>query len=296
MAEYLTSIGKSVRIINYSPLPAQYEFFRPLANFEQYNPAVHDEAISSADAVMIIDTNEFDRLRAMGDRVKRLAKKVIILDHHETPPTHGDVMALIDKESAASGELVYDFIASAMPDFGGSISKPGATGMYTAIMTDTGSFRFPRSDAELHEKVAALLRRGADPVAIYEETYNQSKPSRIHLLGGALSSITLHEQGALGIMTITQAMIKAAGASEEEVDGFIQQVMSLAGVTLGVLILELPEGVKLSFRSKGNVSASELAREFNGNGHKNAAGARVKTISVDEARKQILERAKKILK
>ena len=160
-------------------------------------------------------------------------------------------------------------------------------------MTDTGSFRFPRVDAETHRIIAHLIECGADPVQIYHQVYEQWSAGGIQLLGDALASLKTEFNGKLAHITITQDNLKRTGTTEVETDNFTIYPMNVAGVVAGIFFLELHDGVKMSFRSKGDIPINELAKEFGGNGHKNAAGARLHNCSLADIRTQVLQAASK---
>jgi phosphoesterase RecJ-like protein len=173
------------------------------------------------------------------------------------------------------------------------IDEKIAIGIYTAIMTDTGSFRFPRTDSETHRIIAELLDVGVDPTFIYEKVYEQSSIGRIKLLGRCLSELETRYEGRLGFIVVTQKMLNDYGVKEWETDGFVQTILSVKGIKIAIFVLELKDGIKLSFRSKGDIPINELAKEFGGNGHKNAAGARLYNVTVGEILPKILESAEK---
>jgi phosphoesterase RecJ-like protein len=168
-----------------------------------------------------------------------------------------------------------------------------AQALYCAIMTDTGSFRFPRVDAETHRIVAHLIECGADPVEIYHNVYEQWSPGRIQLLGDALASLQTAYGGKLAHITITQRDLERTGTTEVDTDNFTVHPMSVSGVVAGIFFLELKDGVKISFRSKGDIPINELAKEFGGNGHKNAAGARLYNCTLAETKARVVQAAAK---
>jgi phosphoesterase RecJ-like protein len=147
--------------------------------------------------------------------------------------------------------------------------------LYVGIMTDTGSFRFPRTDSDTFRMSAELIDLGADPVITYNEIYNSAKASRVLLIGKCLSSLKFYFDDRLATQVIFQNDLKETGSIEEEVDGFVQFPLQVATVEFSIFILELKEGWKVSFRSKGNKSAAEVSKKFGGNGHFHAAGARI---------------------
>jgi phosphoesterase RecJ-like protein len=177
-----------------------------------------------------------------------------------------------------------------------SISAPIAQALFCAIMTDTGSFRYPRVDPETFRICAHLIDCGADPVGIYHEVYEQWTPGRMELLGEALASLQTDFDGKLAYITITQDILKKTGTTEVDTDNFTTHPMSVKGVVAGILFLELGNGVKISFRSKGDIPINELAKEFGGNGHKNAAGARLYDVSLQQVQERVLKAAGKYVR
>ena len=288
---FLEKLGKSAVVINVSETPGNYKFLDPENRFLIFDEQNFDqiEKILNSDVIFICDMNQSCRLKTMEKYVLQSKAIKIIIDHHLEAQDFADYY-LIDVDAPASGEIVYKLIKS----FDGfEIDKKIATGIYTAIMTDTGSFRFPRTDSETHRIVADLLDAGADPVEIYDKVYEQSSLGRIKLLGKCLSELETRYDGRLGYIVVTQDMLKNYGVEEWETDGFVQSILKIAGVRVAIFILELKDGIKLSFRSKGEIPINELAKEFGGNGHKNAAGARLYNITLDEVINQVIQKAEK---
>ncbi|CUT02482.1 phosphoesterase RecJ domain-containing protein [Candidatus Kryptonium thompsonii] len=288
---FLEKLGKSAVVINVSETPGNYKILYPENRFLIFYEQNFDqiEKILNTDVIFICDMNQSSRLKTMEKYVLQSKAIKIIIDHHLEAQDFADYY-LIDVDAPASGEIVYKLIKS----FDGfEIDKKIATGIYTAIMTDTGSFRFPRTDSETHRIVADLLDAGADPVEIYDKVYEQSSLGRIKLLGKCLSELETRYDGRLGYIVVTQDMLKNYGVEEWETDGFVQSILKIAGVRVAIFILELKDGIKLSFRSKGEIPINELAKEFGGNGHKNAAGARLYNITLDEVINQVIQKAEK---
>ncbi|MFN3133992.1 MAG: DHH family phosphoesterase [Candidatus Kryptonium sp.] len=288
---FLERLGKAAVVINVSETPGNYKFLDPENRFLIFDEQNFEqiEKILNADVIFICDMNQSNRLKTMEKYVLRSKAIKIIIDHHLETQDFADYY-LIDVDAPASGEIVYKLIKS-FDNF--KIDERIAIGIYTAIMTDTGSFRFPRTDSETHRIVAELLDAGADPVEIYDKVYEQSSLGKIKLLGRCLSELETRYDGKLGYIVVTQGMLKDYGVEEWETDGFVQSILKVAGVRVAVFILELKDGVKLSFRSKGGIPINELAKEFGGNGHKNAAGARLYNITLDEVIKQVIQKAEK---
>ncbi|MBS1903083.1 MAG: bifunctional oligoribonuclease/PAP phosphatase NrnA [Bacteroidetes bacterium] len=288
LAEWLLSIGKSVRIFNHSPIPENYKFLdaeRPL--IEIFDESKHRNIVLEADVFALLDTNDPDRSKSLSSLLVEHPNTVLI-DHHLEPKEFAKAR-FIDTDATSTGEMIYRLVSDSMNTLGGSITPKSAQGLYVAIMTDTGSFRFPRTDSDILRISADLLDRGADPVRSYNETYNTARVARIKLIGKCLSSLELFFDERLATQVITQADLTEAAAVPEEVDGFVQFPLQVATIEYSIFFLELKEGWKISFRSRGKRSAAEVAKQFGGNGHFNAAGARIfREISYHDLKAEVL--------
>jgi phosphoesterase RecJ-like protein len=236
-----------------------------------------------------MDTNHPDRLRSMRDAVTASPAIKICIDHHLEPAPFADHY-VIDEDATSTGEIVYRILL----ELGGAtIPAAVAEALYCAIMTDTGSFRYPRVGPETHRIAARLIECGADPVAIFSRVYERWSNGRMHLLGEMLANLTMAANGKIACVTITREMLTRTGTTEEDTDNFTTYPMSINGVQAGILFLELPHGVKISFRSRGEIPINELAREFGGNGHRNAAGARIDGIPLPKIQHDVMAAAEK---
>ena len=291
LAEYLLSKGKQASVINYSSTPDFYLFLDPNTRIMKFDETRDADAIALADVVVVLDTNHPDRLRTMGPLVLRSAAVKICIDHHLEPAPFAQHY-LIDDDATSTGELIYRLLVRLN---GKGLSPAVATALYCAIMTDTGSFRYPRVNPETFRICAHLLECGADPVEIYRQVYEQWTPGRMELLGEALASLRTAYDGRLAYTSITQEALRKTGSQEVDTDNFTTYPMSIQGVAAGILFLELGNGVKISFRSKGDIPINELAKEFGGNGHKNAAGARLYNVELEAIREQVLKAAARYL-
>lgn len=274
----LRSLGKDVSIINSSPLPSNFAFLHGSECIREYSPEKDDAVIAGADVLFILDCNAPKRVQAMQQCVLASPAQKIVVDHHLDPQPFADVY-VVDTEASSTAEILWRLVGSYGEQ---AYTKEIAEALYTGIHTDSGGFRHPRTDAELLCMAARLLDAGVDPTYIYEHIYNQGSVQRTRLLGNALSQLQVFYDGRLCIMVVSSEMLQAASASETLTEGFVEHTLSLAGVRMGVLIVELPDMVKMSFRSKGSVSAKACAEYFGGGGHYNAAGARTTEHSLAE--------------
>jgi phosphoesterase RecJ-like protein len=286
LAALLRYRGKDVRIINCGSTPPNYLFLDPNGSIEVYDPVQHQQVLLYAEVIFLIDTNDPHRLRSMSPAVLASSALKVIIDHHPEPVDVG-TQPIIDFDATATGEIIYGLIRQLEPAI---LTAEVSIALYTAIMTDSGSFRFPKTDPEVHRIAADLISCGADPTDIYARVYENGSINRLRLLGQMLSGITTIPGGTVAYAVITREMFGETQTSEVDTDGFINYTLGISGVRIGLLFVEQPDEVKISFRSKGNIPINELAKEFGGNGHINAAGARVRGVPFDEVIQQVLKR------
>jgi phosphoesterase RecJ-like protein len=291
LAEWLRAQGKTVRILNHDATPAVYQFLDLRGEIEVFRPGRDAGILASASMIFVVDTNSPDRLESMGQGVRSSAAIKVCIDHHLDPDPFM-AYPVIDSDATSTGEVLMRLF-----DHEGRIpyTPSMATALYCAIMTDTGSFRYPRVDGEIHRLTARLLEAGADPVSIYTSVYEQWSGGRIHLLGRTLASLRTACDGKLAYVSITREMLAETGAAEEDTDNFTTFPMSISGVIAGILFLETGGGVKISFRSRGDIPINLLARKFGGNGHKNAAGARLPGERIEQVRDRVIAAACELL-
>jgi len=195
--------------------------------------------------------------------------------------------------AAATGELVYEMIEATNP---GLIDAEVATALYTAIMTDTGSFRYSNVTPRLHRIVADILERGEiEPAPIHETIYDRKSMPGLRLLGRMLNRIRLRYDGQLGYSVVTQRMVEDTNASWDDKQGFVNYVLSIEGVKAALLFSETDDGSKISFRSEADVRVDEWARHFGGGGHRNAAGAYVKRPTFEEVIEDVIDAASQFI-
>lgn len=291
LARFLRRMGKEATIINHSPTPENYLWMDPAQEIIHFVPERDRDLILQADVIFILDTNHPDRLRSLDPFVQQSKAIKVVIDHHLDPHPFASHY-YIDDRATSTGELIYRLlIGLGKETLDASIAEP----IYTAIMTDTGSFRFPRTDATTHRIVAHLLEFKVSPITVYSNVYEGWSPGRMRLLGEVLDSMKTAYDGRLAYVLCTQAMFGATGTSEVETDSFTSYPMSVRGVLVGILFNELPNGVKISFRSKGDIPINQLAKEFGGNGHLNAAGARLFDKDLHQTVRSVVEQAEKYL-
>jgi phosphoesterase RecJ-like protein len=291
LARFLQKRGKTTTILNHSETPDNYTWLDDRKEILKFDAAKHAPVLRSTEVILIVDTNQPDRLRSMEKDILASKAVKIIIDHHLEPHSFA-THTITDVDATSTGEIVYRLI-DAIDDT--SFDKDIARYLYAAIMTDTGSFHYPRTVGDTHRIAARLLDLGANPTEVFANIFEQWSPGRIRLLGCGLESMTTAYDGKLAYISFTRDSFRETGTTEADTDNFTVYPMSIKGAVIGILFIELPDGVKISFRSKGSIPINELAKEFGGNGHLNAAGARLHNVSLDEIVERVIEKAKKYL-
>jgi phosphoesterase RecJ-like protein len=282
----LRSRGVEARVIVPNAIPLNLMWLPGAEVAEVYDAAKHSGYLDTVKAAVILDLSSAARFQPIAGHIMRPSCQRIVVDHHVEPEPVAQVMH-VDTASAATCLILANVLRPLVPD---GLSTNVAQCLYTGIYTDTGGFRFPRTDAELFRVVASLVADGADPVLTHECLYNRAPFSRLVLLGKALASMQIFHHGATAIMALSSADLEAHGATTEDLDGFVHHTLSIDGVDAGVLIAEVDNQVKISFRSKGTMFIREVAAEFGGGGHNYAAGARIASRPLQSVVNDVVER------
>ncbi|RMF08995.1 MAG: bifunctional oligoribonuclease/PAP phosphatase NrnA [Candidatus Neomarinimicrobiota bacterium] len=270
MADFLRQRNIDHRIMIPSQVPVEYSFLNQDGRIETYRPE-HQSWIEKADLCIIFDVGDFFRLRELGDFVRSRRIATLNIDHHPHPENHPFSHNMVDTTAAATGEMVYDLLRTAGVD---RLSREMAVGIYTAIMTDTGSFRYNNTTARSHLTAIACMEAGVNTSKIYQSVYENNSRERIALLGLILSSLRYEQNGEVAWFSIDGDMLRRAHARPEDVDGFTDFVRSVRGVEVAVMFFERPDGTcRINFRSKGRYVINEVAKQLGGGGHAFAAGA-----------------------
>ncbi len=283
---FLKSLGIEVRIINDNPATENYNFLLKSFETEVYNKTSHSNFLQSCDAIAVLDANRLERFPSLIDDIKKSNAKIICIDHHTEPEMFYSI-SLIDEMSASTGELIFEIVSEIDKT---KITKEIATALYTAIMTDTGSFRFGSTSDKTHKITSELISIGAVPNEIYQNIYEQESIEKMQLISRALSSIEIAHEGKLSTMELLKKDFSETKTNEQDVENIINFGLTLKKVILTILFTELDGRIKIGFRSKGSMPVNLFAKEFGGGGHLNAASATVLNGKIDEVKQTVLER------
>lgn len=243
-----------------------------------------NKLIAGANIVFTLDFNTLKRIDQMGARVAESAAKKVMIDHHQEPDDYADIM-FSNPAIGSTCEFVFQII-DAM-GLAKHINQDIASCLYTGIVTDTGSFRFPSVTSATHRAVATLIDAGANHSEIHEKIKDNARPDRLKLLGIALKNMVFISEYKTAYITISQDELDACNYQKGDTEGFVNYGLSVAGIEMAVLMTESKkeEMIKISFRSKGDLAVNLFAKTyFEGGGHINAAGGKSdKTLRETEA-------------
>ena len=253
-------MGKQANVVLSDGVPGIY---RPLPFADS---VLHDiEQAPNAEAAIILECDGVARTRLTGLENHYL----INIDHHDTAHPFGDVN-WIDPNACATAEMIFKLAREA----GVKISPEVATCLYTAVLTDTGSFCFTGTTERTFALAQELVHCGADPVKIAHNVYFSTQISKMKLLGEALR--TLHRDGSLAWMHVTHETMELCEAQEEDCEGLVNYALAIGGIEVALFFREQADGrFRVSLRSKGAINVAKVAENFGGGGHSCAGGCAI---------------------
>lgn len=278
----LQGLGKSVTAHNLDPVPEIYRFLPRVDRIMSGN-----RVGGAYDALVVMDC---DPGRTELFNGVYPARTLINIDHHVTNQREWP-LTWLDPDASATGEMTHTLIKRMhLP-----IDRDIALCLYTAILTDTGSFRYSNTSPESMRISAELLESGADPWLVTENVYESYAFSRLRLLGCTLAGMEQSEDGKIAWVVITEEHFRKTGTSADDTENFINFVRSVKGVEVAVLFRQTAAAQhKVSLRSKGRADVSAVARTLGGGGHKNAAGC-VLDGTIEEVKAKVIGEVRKSL-
>ena len=284
IASLLKRMGKKVMLIDEDPPPASCMFLPRIKSIILYKD-LNGRRAWKFDCAVIVDCPTLERI----GRVRELIAEdttLINIDHHVSNDMFGDVN-WVDSRAAAVGEMIFEL--SKKLKLG--LTRDEAEMIYSAILIDTGSFRYSNTTAKTHMIAAELIGKRLDMNAIYEHLFELRSFQSTYLLGLVLSGIKKSKDGKIVWVWLTRRMLKESGASFDEAENFIGLPRSVKGCKAALFFKETEKrGIfKVSFRGKKDVDVNKIASKFGGGGHTRAAGCTIKAASPKQAEKMILK-------
>src|SRR2546423_1619728 len=259
----LKSLNKDVEVIMRDPAPHSYQQL-PGAATIRVGPGIGEQF----DAVFVIECSDLER-PGLEDLDQQF---VVNIDHHSTTDLFGGIN-WIDSTAAAVGEMIYNLCKAT----GVRVTKEIAECVYTALLTDTGSFHCSNTTERTFKIASELVRIGVKPAKTAEAIFGSYEWPKIELLSHVLSTAKRDATGHVAWMWQTLKMQEQTRAAEEDADGFVNYPLAVGEVEATALFKETAPGIyRTSLRSKGDVNVAKIAEKFGGGGHRNAAGCTLK--------------------
>ena len=277
LALALRGLGKKAEVINRDPLPRQLAFLC-------YEGIVFQRAAVTepVDVMVVVDCGDLKRT-GFFENERPPIDVLVNIDHHITNPKFGDVNWVVP-EATATGEMIYDLLKRMEVP----MTPPIATALYTALLSDTGAFRYANTNGKSLRIGAELIEKGADPALIARGLFEIIRPEKMKLLGEVLARMELSHDKKVAWVEVTQAQLEKTNTIEADTEDFIDYPRLIKGVEAAVFFREVnPKQYKISLRSEGKVDVSALAKRWGGGGHRNAAGCTI-TGTGEEIKKQVL--------
>jgi bifunctional oligoribonuclease and PAP phosphatase NrnA len=241
------------------PAPGALGF---LPGVERY--AVLPSVPGRFDVAVLTDCPNPGRTEGLIDQARAASRVVVNIDHHPDNRRYGHVN-WVDTTAAATGEMVYRLLT----DLGQPLTPPIATNLFTAIHTDTGSFRYSNVTPATFRIAADLVTAGADPAAVSSAIYERRATDALHWLGESLARVRVSDDGRVAWLALPADAVPETFIESEEL---VNYPRSIASVRVACLLRERAGQVKVSLRGKGDVDVQRIAARFGGGGHPNAAG------------------------
>lgn len=286
-ADILSGMGKQVICYLEEPVSALYGFLPCIARVETDFNSIQSFVDQSGDDIMGIslDCGDLGRLGKNGSELKAISPFTVI-DHHQGNSGFGD-LAWIEPHRSSTGEMIYDL--SVEMGVGDKISKEAADCLYTAIVTDTGSFKYDCTSSHTLHVAGRLVETGVQPSAISQNIYDTATFGRLQLMQKVIATLESFFDDQAAVIQVSQEMLQTTGTTMEDCEGLINLPRSVAGVRVALILKESDDNVVGgSLRAKGDCDVAGVAAQFGGGGHRNAAGFRVNGKSLSQVQAMLL--------
>jgi bifunctional oligoribonuclease and PAP phosphatase NrnA len=273
----LRSLGKEVSVFLRDNVPYRYEFL-PLPGH-----IVREMPKNGFDTAMVVDCGDLGRV-GDGKGFPKSVNCLVNIDHHETNEAFGQIN-IIDERASSSAELVYLVLKA----LGVKFTYEIAVNIYTAVLTDTGSFRYDSTTQRAFKICEEMTELGVVPSNVAREVYENHPKERYLLLCLVLGTLEFFGNGRVATVCVTREMFEKTGTNREYTEGFVEHIKEIRSVDVACLIREVgDEKFKVSMRSKGNLNVASVAHHFGGGGHQRAAGCSVDG-NIEEVKNKLIE-------
>ena len=289
LARLLVQRGMEVRIVNPTPWPELFAFLLG-DDVDDASPR-GARALDGIDLLIVLDISDVKRLGGLADAVRALSVPKLVIDHHIASDEPAGPVVVSDTTACATGELIYDLACEL--DF--AITADVARSIYTALLTDTGGFRFANTSPRCLAVAAEMLTAGVNPEEMYQRIYASAPVGRVRLLAEVLGTLQVAPECGLAWLSMQAGALERHGVRQEDLDGIVEHARSIAGTRMALFFRDLGYGkVKVSFRSTGDVDVNQFARQYGGGGHARASGALI-AGALDDVRDRVVAGAREFV-
>ena len=282
LALALDTMGKKVTVFLEEPVPKMLDFLPGQQFVSEYEGGTYDLCIC-------LDTSDMKRLGKRAG-IYSNSKRRITIDHHTTNNMQADGL-WIDESASATGEMIYKLVKALNVE----IDREIAINLYTAIITDTGGFRYSNTTPESHIIAADLLSRNIPSVDIIKKVFDTISYSKMYFMKKTFQNMALYFDGKVAVSHLLNEDIKSVDAQNDDFEGLVNVGRNLEGVEVSLFLREEQPGVfKGSLRANEYVDVAQIASVFSGGGHKRAAGFSIEG-GLDECVRKVLTEIEKVL-
>ncbi len=286
----LREFGKDAWCVNEEPLLERYQYLDPdhcVLGFHDFRKK-HGGFLP--DLVIVVDTNTHARTgKELSRYIDESNFKVLYIDHH---PCRGRDLSnhCIDVTAAATGQMVGEMIENLGIEFTKKIALP----IYTSIIIDTSSFRYPTVSASTHRLIAKLMSTGINPPEAYNGIYGTKRVHHMHLLGKILETASTNSDESIAWMLLRKEDIDNFAGDVEDTHAFINNLLVLNNIKVAIMFRDDGPAVKMSLRSSGDIDVGTIALALGGGGHSHSA-ATVLVKEKGETTEQVISKSVKIV-
>ena len=275
---FLKQLGHSVTVVsptNWADFLDWMPSTKLVLDYERQTEEAN-ELIDKADWIFCLDFNTLSRTKRMEENLANATGIRILIDHHQEPQIEKFAYGVSSTNKSSTCEMVYDLIMDSGNE--AFINESVAECLYSGVMTDTGSFRFPSTSASVHRMVATLKDKGLQHSRVHEALFDNYLENRFRFIGHILlNRMEIFYEYNTALIAVNQQDLIKYDIITGDTEGLVNYPLSIKGIKLAVIVIDRGEERKCSFRSKGSFDVNTFARKyFNGGGHFNAAGGQSK--------------------
>lgn len=269
----LRQIGKKAICVNEEPLLERYRYLDPehcIISYDDYRKEIEEGRQEDIDLFIVADTNTLTRIGSRLQSIVPNTKNLLFIDHHPAPKELAAIHC-IDTSMAATGELVGSLIKT----LDVKLTRTMAYALYTAIIIDTSSFRYPTVTGDTHRLIGELMDTGVEPPEAYNKIYGTKELSFIQLLGNVLSRVKSTKDKKVGWLELDEEELEEFNVDTEDTHGLVNYLLILDGIKVACMFRQIGSMVKISFRSAGDIDVGIMAQALGGGGHDHSAATMI---------------------